>query len=257
MLPRAIALMLVLAPVSAYAESSGGRVVGTSLEADVACVSSIDVVADPTLANEVVYSVTAGSQSELDQLSIQGGAVVRLATVSGAKCYLGGGSLAGFGAMIDDLLGSGRVPSIASMRLDLRVPVGMPVRVKLSGSGEIAVGETRGPLALDLAGASSARATAVGALDVSIAGTGRVDVGTIDGDARVSVAGNGSIGIASGRVGSLWVRIAGSGTVKVGADVADADLTILGTGSIDVAKATGDVQRNVSGIGRISIGNRP
>jgi hypothetical protein len=147
------------------------------------------------------------------------------------------------------------------------------LKLAIAGCDHWALGDVRGPLALNYAGSGRVRAGSAESADVLIAGSGNVDMGVVRNGLKVAILGSGNVnadrasgpiqafiagsgGLAarSGRASYVHARIAGSGDINY-AGLADAvDAGIAGSGNIAVAKVAGPVRKTVSGSGRVTIG---
>ena len=107
---------------------------------------------------------------------------------------------------------------------------------------------------IDISGVASVHATklATKALDVTISGTGSVDLaGTVD-KLRVSSAGTGSIEAKDLRAATVSVDLGGTGEAVVTA-TKRIDATISGTGAITVYGKPATVNKSVSGVGDVEL----
>ncbi|BDT61391.1 hypothetical protein MasN3_48850 [Massilia varians] len=112
---------------------------------------------------------------------------------------------------------------------------GAPLEVRKSGSGQVRLSGRVDSLHARVSGSGVLDAGALksASADLSLAGSGRMNIGEIRGDyLRASVAGSGVLQ-AGGAVRSLNARVAGSGSVDLAAlSTQDADLAADGSGGI-------------------------
>ena len=81
-----------------------------------------------------------------------------------------------------------------------------------------------------------------------------MDVASANGRGDLSIGGSGGVNVRQGRMDKLSVAIGGSGDVRFGGATRDLDVAIAGSGSVRVASATGSVSRSVVGSGTLHIG---
>lgn len=89
--------------------------------------------------------------------------------------------------------------------------------------------------------------------EVTIGGSGTVDVGTLDGDSlEITIGGNGTVK-AKGKVGRLEMNIGGSGTGDMaGLKVDTAEINVGGSGNATFA-SDGTVEAHIGGSGEINV----
>ncbi len=119
---------------------------------------------------------------------------------------------------------------------DLRTGSAGMTDLSVVGSGDIATGEIRGGL----------RAVS--------SGSGDIKVTRVSGPVDARIAGSGDIVLTTGAVGAMTVSIAGSGAVRFGGVAASLRATIAGSGGVSVARVTGPVTRQVFGSGVVRVG---
>ncbi|MCE3264229.1 MAG: hypothetical protein K0R43_3308 [Pseudoduganella sp.] len=149
--------------------------------------------------------------------------------------------------------------SNGSVHTSVQGLAGGPLQVLHSGSGRL---EMRGQVdRLDLRHAGSGQLYADG-LDsrnakVNMSGSGRVNIGSVRGDAlSVSATGSGSF-YARGMVRSLEVQLTGSGSAQLGDLRADeANITSNGSGAV-YAWVQQKVDARANGSGRIAVSGNP
>nr|WP_294848674.1 head GIN domain-containing protein [uncultured Sphingomonas sp.] len=99
---------------------------------------------------------------------------------------------------------------------------------------------------------------------LTLAGAGDADIDKVGGDFEGTLAGAGSLRMASVDVGNLKLNIAGSGDVSGAGKASNIDLSIAGSGNVDAAQLTaktadisiagsGDIKANVSDQAKVSI----
>lgn len=172
---------------------------------------------------------------------------------------------------------------VARTPLDVRVAagdavfgiVGRSASLDLTnqGCGTWTIANVRGRMRLDQAGAGVTRAGGGRGADLSVAGSGFLSVGPVDGSLSavssgsgdiavasvrgsvdVRVAGTGDVSIAGGAAARMTASIAGSGDIHMGGSAASLVASVTGSGAIDVAHVTGPVQRQVFGAGEVRTG---
>lgn len=128
--------------------------------------------------------------------------------------------------------------------------------IKSAASGDTTLGAVNGRLKASLAGSGDMNvASLTGPLEVNIAGSGDVAVtGGAVADADISIAGSGGVQIDA-PVQRLEVSIAGSGDVTVEGAAASLKASIMGSGDVSVRSVSGPVEKSVLGSGSVDIGN--
>ncbi|WP_293826225.1 DUF2807 domain-containing protein, partial [uncultured Brevundimonas sp.] len=123
----------------------------------------------------------------------------------------------------------------------------------VGGSGSIRAGTSRA-LHANVGGSGSIYSGATGDLRAAVGGSGNVDVASAGGQGDLSIGGSGGINVRQGRMDKLSVAIGGSGDVRYGGATRDLSVAIAGSGNVRVASATGAVSRTVVGSGSLQIG---
>jgi hypothetical protein len=108
--------------------------------------------------------------------------------------------------------------------------------LRIAGSGDVRIGEIKGPLTADMAG------------------SGDVDAASVAGPLNVKIAGSGNVRIASGHATEMTVSIAGSGDVSLDGVADSLRARIAGSGDVHVKQVKGPVSKAVVGSGGVSIG---
>jgi hypothetical protein len=109
-------------------------------------------------------------------------------------------------------------------------------KLRAAGSGDIAIGEVRGPA------------------DIDVAGSRRVTVRSVSGELDVHVAGSADVTVEAGRATPMTATIAGSGNVTFRGVADSLDARVTGSGDIRVGQVRGVVKKRVMGSGRVIIG---
>lgn len=117
----------------------------------------------------------------------------------------------------------------------IRVTMPLPEKMVIAGSGNATLPgmATRG--------------------EVTIGGSGTVDVGTLDGESlEISIGGSGTV-MAKGRVERLEMNVGGSGKAEMaGLKVDKAEINVGGSGDAAFA-SDGEVEANIAGTGDITV----
>ena len=108
--------------------------------------------------------------------------------------------------------------------------------VRVSGSGDVKLGEVRG------------------ALTAAISGSGDVAAASINGPLDARIAGSGDVQVRGGRATTMHARIAGSGDVTMKGPADSLDASIAGSGDVNVGHVSGPVTKHVSGSGDVNVG---
>jgi hypothetical protein len=142
-----------------------------------------------------------------------------------------------------------------------------------SGCGDWSAADVRGDLSIVLSGSGDVRAGSAGASQLRISGSGDVFMGQVNGalDTRTSgsgdiraasvrgpittsIAGSGSVVVDGGEASQVGVKIAGSGDFKFRGVAGAVSASIAGSGDVDIARATGPVSKHIAGSGDVNIG---
>jgi hypothetical protein len=126
--------------------------------------------------------------------------------------------------------------------------------ISLAGSGRIEVAQVDGPLHLDIAGSGRINVGPVnGLIKADIAGAGDSNIGAINGGASIDIAGSGDFTAASIK-GPLKIDIAGSGSVKIADGEADPlHVDIMGSGNLDFGGMAVDPKISALGSGSVKL----
>lgn len=119
---------------------------------------------------------------------------------------------------------------------DARVGSAGEARIRVAGSGDVALADVRGPL------------------EVEIAGSGDVTVASVSGALDVHTAGSGDVRVHGGHATQMNVMIAGSGDVDFGGVADSLKARIAGSGDVHAREVRGPVSKAVMGSGGVSIG---
>jgi hypothetical protein len=143
-----------------------------------------------------------------------------------------------------------------------------------AGCGDWQVGNVRGRMKINVAGAGSARTGQAGAADLKVAGAGSIatrdisgpvaamnvgagdiDVASVQGPFNARIAGSGHVRAAGGHASAMQAQVAGSGDIAL-AGVADSlNASVVGSGDVRVLKVTGPIHKAVVGSGDVRIGS--
>jgi hypothetical protein len=123
----------------------------------------------------------------------------------------------------------------------------------LEGRGDVQAGSV-GSAKLDLQGLGDLRLRATGGLDVSMQGLGSVIVDQVNGPVRASLQGLGDLRIKGGQAPQFTADLSGLGSIRFDGVAGAVDASTSGLGNIHVARATGEVRKRQSGLGRVTVG---
>lgn len=129
------------------------------------------------------------------------------------------------------------------------------LHVSLAGSGGARAG-TAGQAKLRLAGSGDiAMAAVYGPLEVDVAGAGDVRVKSMSGPLEVHMAGSGDVVVDAGRASTARITVAGSGNVTFGGVADTLSARVTGAGDVRVHTVRGRVRRTVMGSGEVRVGD--
>lgn len=139
--------------------------------------------------------------------------------------------------------------AINDLQIRIAAPLGTPVEIE-DMIGRVTAGDLDAPLSLE--GVSlEARFGRVTSARVSVAGSGKIQVGTVQQALDVEVAGSGKLEVASSA--SARIQIAGGGDVKVGPVAGGLDTSIAGSGDVRVASINGPLNVEIAGSGSVYV----
>lgn len=153
--------------------------------------------------------------------------------------------------------GDGESAEAGEVELTVHVPAGTPVQIADDAFGRYRVEGTGGTLDLKLEGAVQVDSGATDAARMSITGSARVGIASVQRALAVNISGSGRVDVPQGSVGQLRVAISGSGQMAYGGTAQDADLDVSGSGRIRVDTVTGMLRKDVSGSGSIDVRSQP
>ena len=186
-------------------------------------------------------------------VSADAGSSISLSS-NGHSIQVSGGRIKVDGVDVTPNAGGKAVPTEPPARLLLRVPVGMSLSLE-DMRADVTVGDTEGSLSVYCAGSSKVSAGKVSDLEVTIAGSGRVDTAIATGTVQAHISGSGRVRCRGGTAKKLHADITGSGSVRYDGTAEVADLSVTGSGEIDVFRVVKRLRRRRTGSGRITVGS--
>ncbi len=133
----------------------------------------------------------------------------------------------------------------------LIVPKGTAVDVG-NMIGKAQIGDTYGPMKFGSAGGADSQIGNVAKTDISLAGSGKIAVGSIGGDFHAETAGSGDI-IVRDVDGETHAEIAGSGSISTARIGRGAHVEIAGSGNFAAAEVNGPTHVEIAGSGSVNI----
>ena len=128
------------------------------------------------------------------------------------------------------------------------------LRLNQAGAGDARTGSA-GSSDLSVAGSGGISTGALrGGLKAVSSGSGDIAVASVSGPVDARVAGPGNVYMAAGSVGAMTVSIAGSGAVTLRGTAASLKASVAGRGDVSVARVTGLVVKQVFGAGAVRVG---
>lgn len=147
-------------------------------------------------------------------------------------------------AQIGDTMGSMHFEAVATNSTIGRVS---NAKISLAGSGKVSIASVQGDLNAETAGAGKIMAGNVGGVHADVAGSGAIELGNINGDLHLDIAGSGDFS-ARRLNGGAHIDIAGSGSVHIDDGQADPfHVDILGSGDVHFGGVA--VDPHISGFG--------
>jgi hypothetical protein len=142
----------------------------------------------------------------------------------------------------------------ADIRIDIEVPVGTALNIS-DVNGDVTVGDVKGAFRAKINGEGKIITGEVAKVSAAISGAGNIQIASAKGNVNLKISGSGKIAINGGTIDSLDARVSGVGNVQVDATAEEADLSVSGSGNIYVSRVEKRPYKNVSGVGKITIGN--
>ena len=128
-------------------------------------------------------------------------------------------------------------------RVTIKVSEGTAVKIEKM-IGRLRVGDTHAPFELRLV-SGNAKIGAVSEANVTIKGSGDVDIKAVAGRFEGTVMGSGDLDV--GNAGPSEIKLMGSGDISVGTINGDLEAMTAGSGEVTIGKVVGDI--NFSGAG--------
>lgn len=139
--------------------------------------------------------------------------------------------------------------AVADLQIHISAPLGTPVEVE-DMIGRIQAGDLDAPLQLE--GTSlEAHFGRVTSARVSVAGSGKIQIGAVQQALDVEVAGSGKLDVAS--AASARVEIAGGGNVNVGPIAGGLRSEVAGSGDVRAASINGPLDVEIAGSGSVYV----
>lgn len=127
--------------------------------------------------------------------------------------------------------------------------------VRDSGVSFVKMGST-GRLDLRISGAGDLHVTHVQqGMQVVLSGAGGVTIDDLAGPLQARVSGAGKVRVLSGHAATVRASVSGIGAVDFGGQADSLDASISGMGDIRVKSVSGPVNKSITGIGRVTIGD--
>lgn len=133
--------------------------------------------------------------------------------------------------------------------LDIKAPKGTSL-VLDDFIGEMAIGDLEAPVKIQAIAATGTIGKTTRA-DVTLAGSGKLELGTVAQQLKIEIAGSGTVN--AGSSGGAIVEIAGSGETRLGPVLGSLRVEIAGSGDVRVASVNGPTNIETAGAGSITI----
>ncbi|MBV9570960.1 MAG: hypothetical protein JO056_06955 [Alphaproteobacteria bacterium] len=116
--------------------------------------------------------------------------------------------------------------------------------------GKATIGDTMGPLKFE-GSATQAKIGKVSSANISLAGTGRIDIAAVNGPLDLDIAGSGKVNV--GPTKGVKADIAGAGDTALGPIAGGLDVDIAGSGDVSAPRVNGPVKVDIAGSGSVNI----
>lgn len=229
----------------------------------------MDISIQPYNGKEISVSAK-GAESDLEDLIIreeQGVVVIKgkdkkvgggMTVISGGSSITIGGGISNY-SIVDGISVQGNtVINVGGVRNKTQIEVLVPKKTAINifrVDGKVNIGNVNGPLRLHIKGQNEVNAGSITKVFAKVSGTGNVNIATVKGDVSLEVSGTGSVTIKGGEIGELDASVKGTGRIDIYAKAETADLNVSGVGQVYVLNVVKRPSRNVSGVGRIEVGN--
>jgi hypothetical protein len=239
---------------------------GNALFIATPCARSVTINPDAALHGAVRVTAQAHDKVEITQLGSRGGAAAYLSGV-GSHCL-------GASACTETQAVCAGQPDDPDLTLVLSVPAGIALDVTEGEGTDYAIGDTDGPLALNITGNGDVSAGAITGLNAELAGDGDVRVARVTGpvDAtlskngdvdiaavnapvtRLMLDGDGDVNIDNGNLGALNATLAKAGDLHAPAS-SSANLVLNADGDVVLGPVAGNLTAALTGDGDLSVGS--
>jgi hypothetical protein len=135
------------------------------------------------------------------------------------------------------------------LTIKVTVPRGSDVNVE-DLVGDATIGDTMGNLRFEAA-SSNAHIGRIAKANISLGGSGKVDITSVAGELNVEMGGSGKL--VAGPTGSVKADIAGSGDAQLGPIAGGLSVDIAGSGDITAAHVNGPTHIGIVGSGTVRI----
>lgn len=217
-----------------------------------------DVEIQPCSGSDIIVTIEGNkSKTEDIQFDMQGNSLV-LSSKGAGRCDRNANvfiSVIGNGVNII----SGRTMFMGGARdADVKVLVEVPISssIQVVGvQGDVRVGNTDGLFIGSLLGDTSMTVGRVRDTQLSLQGSGDINVYEVNGNLNICIQGSGDVKVSRGIVSILNVSVMGSGDVNFSGTAVDASLSVMGSGDINVQHVQNRPNRSQMGSGSINIRN--
>jgi len=138
--------------------------------------------------------------------------------------------------------------------LTVKVPKFSPVAV-FNIFGKTEIGDTEGPLVVELQGVDDVVAGKVTDADLKLQGAGNIKVNEVNGQTKMQIQGTGNINVKDGQADWLEIHVQGVGNARFNGTAENARLYVQGVGDIYVREVKSRPRKSVEGVGTIHVGN--
>lgn len=142
---------------------------------------------------------------------------------------------------------------LGNLNLTVEMPAKMPLEMTLVGGKAVVGPRESNDNQINLNGFGDIKIESVRNIDTKIDGSGEITIVKIEGDAKISIRGDGKYVLQQGTIPHLEASIQGTGLIDVMANVIDAYLVSEGAGTMKLANVKGKLSQSMSGASTISI----
>jgi hypothetical protein len=225
-----------------------------------------DIQVDVHSSSGIEYTITGPeNQVKAIRANVRGGTLVieggDSGSSSGNVVISGSSVVIGSGTVMSNVFGRGGMTTVVTggsgggendVKITVKVPRGAAVSSNVNGN--VAIGDTNGPLNARVSTSSSVSAGYVTTAQLTASSSGTIRVKRVDGNVTAQASSSGEIRIKDSSISTLMATASSSGSVEVGGTATTAMLNASSSGSVYAAHVQQQPMQNQSSSGRVRVG---